>query len=311
MQRLVLVMLAVALASVLTSQSIQAATINLDAVIGAPGTRAAIGLTTVAGEPIAPVGAGNVLNWNGAASNTGATQLSSDGASTFNFNTGFADSLDRTTGTSLNHNATFADRKSEGADTYTDGADRLIFDKDNNGDFGNETDEAPSDANTYGLGFGMHADAFITFDLNKLRTDNGIASGSGFTLSGGTGVANFHPGKAGFNNPKNSTAIILDGVVVGVFDFNDVISGVTTDANGITTGTPGAGYNQFQTFSNLAIPGSGHYLTFIGLSGDTGISGAHMGFSDVQLFTPEPSSLIAVVGGVFALASRRKHAAAR
>jgi hypothetical protein len=241
-------------------------TVNLNSVIGAPGANAA----TVAGV-------GNAVNFTGYALNSGATTLTaagSTGASSFDFNTGFADTQDRTTGSGAGAGNVFVDRKYDSGSTGT-----LYLDTDNNGSFAGES------ALT---GFGMHGDTFVTFDLNVIRTNAGLAAGTAFTLTGGAGEANF----TGY--AKTSGAIILDSTQLAVFDW--------TETGPIA---------QFSTYS-LSIAGSARYLTFIGLSGlDNNNWGAHVGFSNVQLVAvPEPAA-IAVLAGCAALglaALRRRRA---
>ncbi len=240
------------LAPVLSAQ----VTVNLKSVIG------------VSGDNAANVdGAGNAVNFTGYALDSGATTLTaagSTGSSSFNFNTGFADTFDRTTGSASGAGNVFVDHKYDSSSTST-----LYLDTDNDGSF---LDESPL------TGFGMHGDTFVTFDLNVIRTNAGLAAGTPFTLTGGAGEANF----TGY--VKTSGAIILDSTELAVFDW--------TESGPIA---------QFSTYS-LSISGSARYLTFIGLSGrDNSNWGAHIGFSNVQLVAvPEPAA-IAVLAGCAAL----------
>ena len=221
--------------------------INLDTVIGVAGTNAA----TVAGV-------GNAVNITGVALNSGATTLtaplSTGTPSTFNFNAGgnFSDGLDRSTGSTASAGLVIADMKH---DSGASGA--FMFDTDNNGSFESSK-----------LGFGLHGDTFITFDLDVIRTANSLAAGTPFTLTGSAGQANWTP------YGQTSAAIILDSNQLAVFDWTE-------------TGP----FYQFSTYT-LTIPGSARYLTFIGLSGlDASNYGAHVGFTDVQLTAvPEPST---------------------
>jgi hypothetical protein len=231
--------------------------IQLNGVIGPAGTNAAD-----------VDGAGNPVNMVAAAVNSGATTLSTTGVS-FDFNTGFADTIDRTGGFPAPH--VFADRKGNSLATP---AGPLILDKNNNGTAGDETDSAPSDPNTFHFGFGMHAAAFVTFDLDEIRADNGVIPNTSMTLSGGTGAANPVAG-----NGPTSSAILLDGSVLGVYDWQNNLAG------------------DFFSY-NFSIPATGRFLTFIGLEGtDQAPDNAHIGFSDVQLAAqvPEPSALAGVV----------------
>jgi hypothetical protein len=158
----------------------------------------------------------------------------------------------------------FADRKYDSSGTAA-----LYLDTNNDGFF---NDEIPM------IGFGMHGDTFVTFDLNVIRSYAGLAAGTAFTLTGGAGEADF----TGY--VKTSGAIILDSTELAVFDWTE--SGPVA---------------QFSTYS-LSIDGSARYLTFIGLSGrDNSNWGAHIGFSEVQLVAvPEPAAM-AVLAGCAAL----------
>ena len=259
---------------------LSAISINLDAVIGAPGDPA---VGTVGGQ----------VNQTGNISNGGATTLNQSATVSFNFNSGYPDTQDRATG-GAPAAGVFADRKHGGA--------ALVFDKNNNADFRptDESDQDPSTA-TYHFGFGMHAEQFITFDLNAIRAANGVP-GARFTLAGSTGLSGIHPEEHG--EPLTSTAILLDGVLLELFDFVD-------DATGIASGTatPGPNYYQYDTYA-LDIPSAGQYLTFVGLSGlDLDIAAAHVGFGDVTLTViPEPSSLlILAMGSILVGLIRRRH----
>lgn len=231
--------------------------ISLNSVIGPAGT-----------DAVSVLGVGNAVNQTGVPSNSGSTQLTavgSTGSSWFDFNADFADHVDRTAGATANGgtNHVFADRGYDSASPIS-----LILDRNNNGSFGDEVDNVPSDAGTFNFGFGMHADGFITFDLAVIRTNNGLAAHTALTLTGGAGVNN--NGNAG----HTSAAIVVDGSALVFFDWQ--------------TGAP---YHQFDSFS-LTIPDTARYLTFAGLSGtDYAISFDHIGFSDVQLTAiPEPGA---------------------
>jgi hypothetical protein len=234
-------------------------TINLDAVIGVSGTNAS-----------SVDGVGNAINLTGFADNSIATTLTavgSTGSSSFNFNTGFSDTFDRANSTSSPGDV-IADMK------HDSGASGLfILDLDNDGSFLDETQSNLS-------GFGLHADNFITFDLNVLRANNGLAAGTPFTLSGLAGQANYTV----YTN--TSGAIILDGSQLAVFDWS--IS------------------HQSDTFT-LTVAGSARYLTFAGLSGrDLDYYGAHIGFANVQLLAvPEPAVVWLLGTGLAAFGLRR------
>jgi hypothetical protein len=221
-------------------------TINLNGVIGAAGTNAAD-----------VDGVGNAVNFTGAALNSGTTTLTatgSTGSSAFDFNTGFADTVDRATGSVAGAPNVWADLK---YDSSTTGP--LLLDTDNDGAF---LDNTPV------TGFGLHGDTFITFDLSVIRANNSLAANAAFTLTGSAGMANF----SGYG--KTSAAIIVDGNQLAVFDW-----------------TESGPLNQFSTYT-LTLSGSARYLTFIGLSGqDNSNWGAHVGFGNVQLqAVPEPSA---------------------
>lgn len=229
--------------------------VNLDAVIGVSGTNAA----TVDGV-------GNAVNLTGFADNsivTTLTAVGSTGSSSFNFNTGFTDTLDRANSTASPGDV-IADMKHDSG-----ASGLLILDTDNDGSF---LDEIQSNFS----GFGMHSDTFITFDLDVIRANASLAPGTPFTLTGSAGQANYIT----YNN--TSGAIILDSNQLAVFDWN-------------------IGH-QSDTYS-LAIAGSARYLTFIGLSGlDQDYYGSHVGFANVQLTAvPEPSTVLLLGAGLASL----------
>lgn len=225
--------------------------ISVGSIIGGPGTNA-----------VSVAGAGNAVNFTGVALNSGATTLvaaGSTGSSSFNFNTGFSDNLDRTIGSTAGAPNVWADRKYDSATTGP-----LILDTNSDGSFAGEN------ALT---GFGMHSDTFITFDLNVIRTNAGLAANTPLTLLGSAGIANT-------NLTPTSAAIIYDSTQLAVFDWNGPTS-------------------TFSTFS-FTIPGNARYLTFAGLSGLDGDNFfAHVGFANVQLQgIPEPSVLLLLAVGV-------------
>ena len=166
---------------------------------------------------------------------------------------------DRTSGESPGGAQVIRDRKFDSAT-----ASPLILDSNNNGSFADETAQP---------GFGMHANAFITFDLDKIRSENGLA-GQALKLTGQAGVANFRPGLTfGAPHENKSAVILVDGLVVQLFDFKDQAAGSPTV------------YDQFGT-TDLVIPGSARFLTFAGLDGlGTQIAGAHLGFANMRLAT--------------------------
>lgn len=236
-------------------------TIDLNAVIGSPNTNAA----TVAGV-------GNAVNHTGYALGAGATDLlapGSTGSSSFDFNTGFADTLDRAIGSTAGAGNVFADRKYDSS-----GTGPLLLDTDNDGAF---LDGSPLP------GIGMHGDTFITFDLVVIRSNHALAAGTPFTLTGLAGVADFT------GHFKTSAAIILDGSQLAVFDW-----------------TESGPINQVSSY-NLNVAGAARYLTFVGLSGlDANNWGAHIGFANVQLqAVPEPSVAWLLGAGVIGLGWRR------
>lgn len=236
-------------------------TINLNSVIGIAGTNAAD-----------VDGVGNAVNFTGYALDSGATTLiaaGSSGSSSFNFNTGFADTIDRSSGSAAGAPNVFVDLKYDSSSTGP-----LLLDTDNDGAF---LDNTPV------TGFGMHGDTFITFDLSVIRANNSLAAGTVLTLTGSAGVANF----VGYG--QTSAAIIVDGSQLAVFDW-----------------TESGPLNQFSTYT-LTIPGSAKYLTFVGLSGqDQSNWGAHVGFANVQLqAVPEPSVVWLLGAGLAVVGLRR------
>ncbi|MFN0125570.1 MAG: PSD1 and planctomycete cytochrome C domain-containing protein, partial [Verrucomicrobiales bacterium] len=206
-------------------------------------------------------GDGNPVNCAGGISGAGPTALA-QGVGTlpvFDFNSSFADSKSRTTGQSPGNALVYRDRKFD-----SENPGPLILDTDNDGDFSDETVQT---------GFGMHGDAFITFDIDKIRQDNSVTADQAFLLTGQVGVAHFRPGQTlGANYANKSAAILVDGRVVQLFDFTDQAKD-----------SPNA-YHQFATTDNLLIPGAARFLTFAGLSGLGGqIGGAHLGFANMKL----------------------------
>jgi hypothetical protein len=158
-------------------------------------------------------------------------------------------------------------------------ASPLVLDTDNDGDF---TDEVAQP------GFGMHGDAFITFDLAVIRAENGIAAGTPLRLTGQAGIANFRGGQPPYNNFGDAAAILLDGQVIKLFEFSDSVTL----------------YDQIED-ARLLLPASGRYLTFAGLAGpDLNFQGTHIGFTNMALTPiPEPGSVtIALLGGLFVAA---------
>lgn len=227
------------------------AVVELGVVIGAPGTNA-----------VSVAGVGNAVNFTGVALNSGITTLvagGSTGTSSFDFNTGFGDSLDRTIGSTAGAPNVWVDRKYDSASTGP-----LVLDTDRDGSFADES------ALT---GFGMHSDAFITFDLAVIRAGADLGADTPFFLLGSAGIANT-------SLTPTSAAIIQDSTELAVFDWS----------------APTATFTDF----TLTIPGSARYLTFAALSGLDGNNFfAHVGFANVQLQAiPEPSVLWLVAVGV-------------
>ena len=206
-------------------------------------------------------GDGNPVNLAGGISGTGPTALAQGGGAlpVFDFISGFADGKARATGQSPGNALVFRDRKFDSQNPAP-----LILDTDNDGDFSDET------ART---GFGMHGDAFITFDLDRIRQDNSLTADRALLLTGQVGVANFRPGQTlGAQFANKSAAILVDGRVVQLFDFTDQ----PRDSQTV--------YHQFGTTDMLLIPGGARFLTFAGLSGlGVQIGGAHLGFANMKL----------------------------
>jgi len=204
-------------------------------------------------------GLGQIVNRTGVASNSGATTViatGSTGLAAFDFNTGFTDGYDRTIASSAGAGNVFIDRKYDSSSTAP-----LLLDTNNNGSF---TDESAL------MGFGMHSDTFITFDLAALRSAHDLALDAPFLLTGAAGVADR------LDSGQTSAAIIADSTQLAVFDWRS--SGP---------------YNQYSTFS-VSVSGSTQYLTFAALSGLDGSNWAdHVGFANVQLTVmaiPEPAT---------------------
>ena len=218
-------------------------------------------------------GIGNAINLVDNASNAGATTLAQGGTPpSFNFNTMIGG--DRTTGGTPNGAYVARDQKWDSAS-----ATNLLLDFDNDRSF---VDESPQ------IGFGMHASSFITFDLDVIDP-NPLGSRA---LSGNVGVANRTDAGS-----LTSAAILLDGVLLDVYDFDGSV----------------ATYDQFASF-NFTIPTTGRYLTFVGLSGlDANNFAAHIGFANVALNVvslPEPGTCLLVAFGLLSLTARRRRSIA-
>jgi len=243
------------------------AVVELGVVIGAPGTNA-----------VSVAGPGNAVNFTGVALNSGLTTLvagGSTGTSSFDFNTGFGDSLDRTIGSTAGAPNVWADRKYDSASTGP-----LVLDTNRDGSFAGES------ALT---GFGMHGDTFITFDLAVIRAGADVGSDTPFFLVGAAGIANT-------TISPTSAAIIQDSTAIAVFDW----SAPTATFTDFTLTIPGSA--RYLTFAGLS-----------GLDGNNFF--AHVGFANVQLQAiPEPSVLwlLAIGVPVFGyFAHRRKRQAKR
>lgn len=235
--------------------------ISLSGVIGPAGTNAA----TVDGVGLA-------VNTTGVALSSGATVLvaaSSPAPVSFDFGTGFPDSLSRSIGSTAGAGNVFVDLK---YDSSTTGP--LVLDLNGDGAFGDESPVA---------GFGLHSDTFITFDLAVIRSNAALAADMPFTLTGIAGLAN--PGAI----LPTSAAILADGGLLAVYDW-----------------TAGAG--TMTSSFNLTLAGSARYLTFAGLSGtDFDNFYAHVGFASVQLTAvPEPASALLVALGLALLPVLRR-----
>lgn len=162
---------------------------------------------------------------------------------TFDFNT--FGGVDRTTGFDrADLLAVISDRTHEGAS--------LLLDLDNDNSLSDESAQP---------GFGMHANRFVTFDLEVIRANAGLAADQAFLLTGFSGPTGSSPPMTGM-----SLAILLDGVPLVV---QDVAVGARTSL----------------AFSEL-VSGAGRYLTFIALEGE-GLEPQwdHGGFAQVGLVT--------------------------
>ncbi len=269
------------------------AVISLFGVIGAQATivnletNVFLGPTGTDAYPGQPnVGSGKAINYVSWVSNSSAQQLDQGNTLSYNFNT--MPGSDRTTGTQFGGvpwwkvNAYF-----------NNGGIPIKLDTDNDRDF---TDE------TAMTGFSSHGDTLITMDLAKIRSDNGWAANQALSLSGWAGVMNIYPGADNFPSGETRTnisaAILLDGLVLGVYDFSD-------------QGVLNAAYHMSESY-NLSVAGTGQYLSFVALSGlDNAGHGTHVAFGDVQLteaVVPEPSTifLLAVGGAITYSKLRRK-----
>lgn len=227
--------------------------IGLGGVIGPGGTNAA-----------SVAGLGFAVNTTGVAQNSGLTTLvapTSPSPVAFDFNTGFADSADRSIGSLAGAGNVFADRKYDSSTIAP-----LVLDLNDNGLF----DDAAQ------AGFGMHSDTFITFDLAVVRSGNSLAAGTPFRLTGHAGLAN--PGSIA----PTSGAILLDGNVVALFDWGPSLPLAT--AFDLTL----AGSGRYLTFAGLTGTDFDNFF-------------AHVGFANVQLEAiPEPAT-VALVGAGLAL----------
>jgi hypothetical protein len=232
-------------------------TIHLQTTIGSSGTNAAI-----------VAGVGNPVNFTGVASNSGATVLTAAGSTSpvsFDFNTGFSDSLDRSIGSMAGAGNVFVDLKYDSSTTSP-----LILDTNNDGSFSGETPLT---------GFGIHADTFITFDLAAIRAAAGVA-GMPFTLAGIAGIANT-------SITPTSGAILGDGVPLAVFDWSGPTNLVSTFTVTIT------GSTRYLTFVGLS-----------GLDGDNFFAHVGFANLQLQA-VPEPSTWLLLGAGLGVLALRR------
>ena len=225
-------------------------TISLGSVIGSPGANA-----------VSVAGVGNAVNFTGVALDIAATTLiaaGSTGASSFNFNTGFTDTLDRTIGSTAGAPNVWADRKYDSATTGP-----LILDANSDGSFVGEP---------VLTGFGMHSDTFITFDLAVLRTNAGLAANTPLILTGSAGIANT-------SLSPTSGAIIYDSTQALVFDW----SGPTATFTTFSYSLPGTA--RYLTFAGLSGLDANNFF-------------AHVGYANVQLMAiPEPSVYLLLAAG--------------
>jgi adhesin HecA-like repeat protein len=205
--------------------------VSLNQFIGGPGANA--------DDVDAP---GNAVNLVATAIDAGSTALTSGGASpiTFDFNT--FGGVDRTSGFDRSDLlAVRADQKHDGTS--------LVLDLDNDGSFADEIAQQ---------GFGLHANRFVTFDLDVVRRDAGLGSTQAFTLIGVAGPANALP------STGMSLAVLADGIPLVMHDV-------------------GAGASTSLPFS-VSVAGSARYLTFAALDG-IGLEpfSDHGGFTRVML----------------------------
>lgn len=185
---------------------------------------------------------GNAVNLVGTALNAVSTTLAAGGGTlpTANFNN--LGGVDRTNGFDRSDLlAVRADQKHDGT--------ALLLDLDNDGAFGDETPQP---------GIGMHANRFVTFDLDVIRAAASLPLSQLFTLTGVAGPANAMP------STGMALAVLVDGIP---FLIHDVGVGATTS----------------QAFS-IPVSGSARYLTFVALVG-VGLEEFfdHGGFAQVTL----------------------------
>lgn len=272
----------------LAASQVSASSIALDTMIGPAGTNAG-----------SVAGAGNKVNSVGAIQETNATTLNKAGTVSYNFNTmpgGDRSTGFGTTGDSINWNLNrfCADRNYDGGTAYL-----WTFDRNNDATItGSEL--------TAATGFGGQADTYITFDLAAIRTAKGLAADQAFVLTGGAGFTCLTNPVAGNGTSASdralygaltSGAILLDGELLQVFDFNKNTSDLAV-------------YHTYSTYS-LAISGTARYLTFAALTGldlNTGTSGRagyeHVSFDAPTLTTvttPEPTSFVLLAVGLTGL----------
>jgi len=155
-------------------------------------------------------------------------------------------------------------------------------------------------------GIGIHANKFVTFDLDEIRTAGGFSIDTAFVLSGDGAVND-----SAIGSPAEFHMVVL---------ISDVTNGVTNGyIQGVLTPIRNQGVQEFAdpvpstlrgtgtlsaTFS-FTIPGGAKYLTLAATSSGS-INADHAAFADIEItVVPEPGRLVLFVPAMIYLSTLR------